>query len=91
MRSVLALITAEFAMDSSRTLPIQVMHSGIFREITVKKNGLKSVSKDVFGSLHDSFKGKGNRGKSHIRPCCIGRLEYDGQSDLFLDQMSILK
>ena len=79
VRSVLeALITAEFVMDFSRTLPIQITHSGIIREITVKKNGVKSVSKDVFGSLHDSIKGKGNRGKVHLRPCCIGRFEYVG-------------
>ena len=38
VRSVLeALITAEFVMDFSRTLPIQITHSGIIREITVQK------------------------------------------------------
>ena len=40
------LITAEFAMDSSRTLPIQITHSENIREITVKKNGVKSVSRN---------------------------------------------
>ena len=28
--------------------------------------------------LKHRIKGKGNRGKSHIRPCCIGRFEYVG-------------
>ena len=74
----LSALTAEFAMDSSRTLPIQITHSGIIREITVKKNRRKISLLDVFGSFHDSIKGKGNRGKSHIRPCCIGRFEYVG-------------
>ena len=31
-------------MDSSRTLPIQIKHSGIIRENTVKKKGQKSAS-----------------------------------------------
>ena len=59
MQSVLVLITAEFAMDSSRTLPIQVMHTGIFREITVKKNGVKSVSRNDSGVCTIQLREKG--------------------------------
>ena len=58
----LSALTAEFAMDSSQTLPMQIKHSGIIREITVKKKGRKISLLDVFGSSHDSLKGKGNRG-----------------------------
>ena len=37
------------AIDSSRTLPIQITHSGNIREIAVKKNGVKSVPRMCSG------------------------------------------
>ena len=49
-------------------------HSGVHCEEKWRKISLL----DAFGSLHDPITRFCNRGKSHIWPCRIGRLEYDG-------------
>ena len=44
-----AITAIRLAMDPSRIIPILLTHSGNIREITVKKNGVKSVSRMFSG------------------------------------------